>query len=151
MGSHYCKQKAAEWNYNHGYYLRCYLSEKFFQVYQSKCRQNSRDYLCLIANHIYLNKPEIPFGNIRCSRGRYRIGIQKLPRYQRQSKNNSKHLGSTHLLCHRPADAHRKHMENGFANQPQKSVNTGPKLADIAEGLGAVLKQIQTVNTVAEA
>ena len=42
-------------------------------------------------------------------------------------------------------------MEDSFANQPKEAVNTGPELTDITKRLCAVAKQINTVNTVAEA
>ena len=42
-------------------------------------------------------------------------------------------------------------MEDGFANQPQEAVYAGPELADIAQGFGAVFKEVDAVNAVAEA
>ena len=42
-------------------------------------------------------------------------------------------------------------MEDGFADQPQEAVNAGPELADVAQGFGAVFKEVDAVDTVAEA
>jgi len=42
-------------------------------------------------------------------------------------------------------------MEDGFADQPQEAVNAGPELADVAQGLSAVIEEIDAVDAVAEA
>ncbi len=42
-------------------------------------------------------------------------------------------------------------MEYRLSYQPQKAVDSGPELANVAEGLGAVFKQIHAVDAVAEA
>lgn len=44
-----------------------------------------------------------------------------------------------------------RHMEDGFADQPQETVYAGPELADVAQRLGAVIKKVDAVNAVAEA
>ena len=42
-------------------------------------------------------------------------------------------------------------MENGLADQPEEAVHTRPELADIAQGLRAVIEEIDAVDAVAEA
>ncbi len=44
-----------------------------------------------------------------------------------------------------------QHVENGLADQPQEAVNAGPELADVAQGLSAVIEEIDAVDAVAEA
>ncbi len=41
-------------------------------------------------------------------------------------------------------------MEDGLTDEPEEAVQTCPELAQVTEGLGAVLKQIQTVDHVSE-
>ena len=60
-------------------------------------------------------------------------------------------LCGAHLFGDGPADADRQHMEDGFADQPQEAVYAGPELADIAQGFGAVFKEVDAVDAVAEA
>ncbi len=42
-------------------------------------------------------------------------------------------------------------MEYRFTNQPQEAVQPRPELAQVAQGFGAVLEQVQAVNAVAKA
>lgn len=85
------------------------------------------------------------------ARGGHRVGVKKLAGNQRQAQHNAKALRGAHLFGNGPADANRQHMEDSLANQPKEAVNTGPELTDITKRLCAVAKQINTVNTVAEA
>ena len=64
MSSHYCQNKTAERNHNHGDYLRCYAPEKLFQIDQTERRHDRRKHLCLVTDHIYLYKSEIPNRNV---------------------------------------------------------------------------------------
>ena len=121
---HNRKKEAAERNHDHGHYLRRYLPEEFFQIHQSKGRQDRRDHLSLISDHVDFNESEIPFRNICRSRRRYGIRVQKLTGNKGKAENDTQHLCSTHLFCHRPADTNRKHMEHSFADQPQKAVDS---------------------------
>ena len=50
-----------------------------------------------------------------------------------------------------PADADRQHMEDGFTDQPEEAVHARPELADVAQGFGAVFKEVDAVDAVAEA
>ena len=150
MSRHHRKQKTAERHHHHRNHLRRYLPEKLLQITQSKRRQNSRKHLRLIPNHINTESPEIPIRNIVSRRSSHRISIQQLPRNQRQPQYNPQNLRSPHLLRHRPADPHRKHMENRLPNQPKKTIHTSPELTHFRQSLRTVFKQIQTVDTVSE-
>ena len=41
-------------------------------------------------------------------------------------------------------------MEDRLTDQPQKAVDSAPELADVAQCLCSILKQIQTVDTISE-
>ena len=82
--------------------------------------------------------------------GSHRVGVEQLTGNQCQAQNDAQHLGGAHLFGHRPADAHRQHVEHRFTNKPEEAVHAGPELADVTQGLGAVLEQVEAVDTVAE-
>ena len=151
MGGHYRQKQAEKGDHDHGDDLRRDLPEKFLQVHQGKCRQDSRNHLPLIPDHVHLKAAEIPLRYLRRSRPRHRVGVKQLPRHQRQSKDNAQHLGGPHLLCDGPADAYRQHVEYRLTDEPQKAVNACPELADVTQSLRPVFKQIDAVNTVPKA
>ena len=151
MCCHNCKYQTAEWDNYHGYYLRCDLPEKFLQIYQYERCQDCRQYLCLITDHIDLDKTEIPLRNICCCGSCYCICVQELSGNQCQTKNDSEHLCGSHLLGNGPADAYWQHMEDCLTDQPQKTVKSCPELTDITQCLGAVFKKVHTVDTVSKA
>ena len=151
MCSDHCQHQAAERNHNHGNHLRRDLFKEPFQIYQAESRQNRRKNLSLITDHIYLEISEIPYRNIRCRRGTYRISVKELAGYQSQTENDAQHLGGSHFFRYRPTDAYRQHVEYRFTDKPQEAVHAAPELADVTQCLCAVLKQIHAVDTVAEA
>ena len=145
------QHQTAERHHDHGDDCRADLTEEPFQIHQRERREDGRDDLCLIADHVHGEEAEVPFGDIcRCS-GSHAVGIEQLPGNQRQAQHDAKALGGAHLFGDRPADADRQHMEDGLADQPQKAVHAGPELADIAQGFGAVFKEVDAVDAVAEA
>ena len=145
------QHQRAEGHNDHGDDCRADLAEEPFQIHQRERREDGRDDLCLIADHVHGEEAEVPFGDIcRCS-GSHTVGIEQLPGNQRQAQHDAKALRGAHLFGNGPADADRQHMEDGFTDQPQEAVYAGPELADVAQGLGSVLKEINAVDAVAEA
>ena len=110
--------QAAERNHDHGHHLGRNPAEKFFQIDQHERRQNRRQHLRLVSDHIYFKISKVPYWYVcrRCSR--HCIGIQELTGYQRQTENDPQHLRSAHFLCNGPADSHRQHMKYRFSDEP---------------------------------
>ena len=144
------QHQTAERHHDHGDDCRADLAEEPFQIHQRERREDGRDDLCLIADHVHGEEAEVPFGDI-CRRSRsHTVGIEQLPGNQRQAQHDAQALRGAHLFGNGPADADRQHMEDGLADQPQEAVYAGPELADVAQGLGSVLKEINAVDAVAE-
>ena len=148
----------AERHHDHAYNLGRDLGEELLKPHQHKSRQQRRDDLALVADHLNLGEPEVPHGNFRHGRARYREAVEKLAGHQRKSKNDAQNLRGSHLLGHRPADAHRQHVEHRLADEPQEVVDTHPKRRDIRDGHHAALKvegtrrikEVDLANDVAE-
>ena len=132
------QQQAAEGDDNHRHHLRRNPAEKFFQVNQGKRRQNGGNHLGLIADHVDLEEAEVPEGDGLC--GGHAVGVEELSGNQGQAQHDAQHLRGPHFLGHRPADAHRQHVEHRLANQPEEAVQTGPELTEAAESFCSVLK-----------
>ena len=145
------QHQRAEGHNDHGNDRRADLAEEFFQIDQRERGQHGGNDLRLIADHVDGEEAKIPFRDVRRCRGRDGVGVEQLAGDERQAEDDAQALGRAHFLCDRPADADRQHMEDGFANQPQEAVNAGPELADVAQGFGAVFKEVDAVNAVAEA
>ena len=151
MGDDDGQHQRAEGHNDHGDDRRADLAEEFFQIDQRECGQHGGNDLRLIADHVDGEEAEITFRDVRRCRGRDGVSVEQLTGDERQSEDDAQALGRAHFLCDRPADADRQHMEDGFADQPQEAVNAGPELADVAQGFGAVFKEVDAVNAVAEA
>ena len=151
MGDDDGQHQRAEGHNDHRDDRRADLAEEFFQIDQRERGQHGGNDLRLIANHVDGEEAKIPFGDIcRCC-GCDSVGVQQLAGNKRQAEDDAQALGRAHFLCDRPADADRQHVENGLADQPQEAVNAGPELADVAQGLSAVIEEIDAVDAVAEA
>ena len=74
------------------------------------------DHLSLITDHLNLEKSKIPNRDL-CGRGHVK-SVEELRRYKGQTKDNTKDLGSPHLLCNGPDNTYRQQMENGLSNKP---------------------------------
>ena len=143
-------QRAERYN-DHRDDRRADLAEEFFQIHQRERGQHGRDNLCLIADHVDGEEAEIPLRDICRCRGRDGVGVQQLAGNKRQAEDDAQALGRAHLFGDGPADADRQHVENGLADQPEEAVHARPELADIAQGLSAVIEEIDAVDAVAEA
>ena len=95
MSSHDSQQQAAEGNHNHGDDSRRDLTEELFQIDQSETCQHGGDNLSLVADHIHLNKAEVPLGNNGASI--HSICIQQLGRYERKPEHDTENLRRTHF------------------------------------------------------
>ena len=143
-------QRAERYN-DHRDDRRADLAEEFFQIHQRERGQHGRDNLCLVADHVDGEEAEIPLGDIcRCC-GCDSVGVQQLAGNKRQAEDDAQALGRAHLFGDGPADADRQHVENGLADQPEEAVHARPELADVAQGLRAVIEEIDAVDAVAEA
>ena len=149
VSSHDSQQQAAERNHNHGDDSRRDLTEELFQIDQSETCQHGGDNLSLVADHIHLNKAEVPLGNNGASI--HSICIQQLAGNQSQTQNDAQHLVGTHLLGDGPADTDRQHVEDGFADEPQELVNACPELAQLNQSSGAACEDVHAVDNVTEA
>lgn len=138
VGCDHRQQQAAEGDHDHTDDRRRNFPEELFQIHQGEGREDRRDHLGLIADHVHMEKAEVPAGD-RFGGG-HAVGIQKLAGDQGQSKDDAQHLGGPHLLGDGPADAYGQHMEHRLADEPEEAVQPGPELAEVAEGLGAVFK-----------
>ena len=145
------QHQRAEGHNDHRDDRRADLAEEFFQIHQRERGQHGRDNLCLVADHVDGEEAEIPLGDIcRCC-GCDRVGVQQRAGNKRQAEDDAQTLGRAHLFGDGPADADRQHVENGLADQPEEAVHARPELADIAQGLSAVIEEIDAVDAVAEA
>jgi len=149
VSSHDSQQQAAEGNHDHGDHSGSDLAEELLQVDQSETGQHGGDDLSLIADHFNLNKAEVPDGDLGGAGNA--VSIQQLAGAQGQTQNDAQHLVGAHLLGDGPADTDRQHVEDGFADQPQEVVNTGPELAQLYQSGGAACEDVQAVDDVAEA
>ena len=149
MGRHHRQQQAAEGNDDHTDDRGRDFAEELFQIDQGERRQDRGDDLGLIADHIYLEEAEVPTRD--GLGGGHGVGVEQLSGHQGQAQHNAQHLGGAHLSGDRPADPHRQHVEHRLADEPEEAVQPGPELAEVTQGLGAVLEEVEAVDTVAEA
>ena len=149
MSEYYCRQQRADRNHNHTDYFRTVLFKEFFQEHQNKSGHHGGDYLSLVADHLHLEKSEIPHRDLcGCS---YAEAVQQLGRHQGQAQNNSQNLGSSHLFGNGPADTHRQHMEDRLSDEPEETVHAGPELGNIRQGQSSVFKKADLADHVPEA
>ena len=149
MSEYYCRQQRADRNHNHTDYFRTVLFKEFFQEHQNKSGHHGGDYLSLVADHLHLEKSEIPHRDLcGCS---YAEAVQQLGRHQGQAQNNSQNLGGSHLFGNGPADTHRQHMEDRLSDEPEETVHAGPELGNIRQGQSSVFKKADLADHVPEA
>ena len=145
------QHQRAEGHNDHRDDRRADLAEEFFQIHQRERSQHGGNDLCLVADHVDGEEAKIPFRDVRRCRGRDGVGVQQLAGNKRQAEDDAQALGRAHLFGDGPADADRQHVENGLADQPEEAVHARPELADVAQGLSAVIEEIDAVDAVAEA
>ena len=151
MRRHNRAQQGTEGDENHGHHFGRYFLKEAFQIGQCKRGQNRRKYLRLIADHIDFDKAEIPLVDRAVGQRRgHGISVGKLSGNERQAEDNAQHFRTAHFFHDGPADADRNaHMEDRFAQQPEKVINSGPELA-LTDQRRAV-EDFHAVNDVAEA
>ena len=106
--------------------------------------------LCLITDHIDLDKSEIPLGNIRSRRTGNCISIEQLAGNKCETEDDSEHFRCAHLLCDGPADTDRNtDVEDRLTDEPQEMVKSCPELAQLDKRMTA-LENIQGVDDISE-
>ena len=142
------RHQRTEGHHDHADDFRAVFFEELFQEDQHKAGQHGRDDLALVADHLDLGKAEIPDGDLLG--GGHREAVEQLGRDQRQAQNDAEDLGGAHLFGDGPDDAHRQHVEHRLADEPQEAVHAVPEGGDIGQALGAVGKEVDLADHVAE-
>ena len=150
VGCHDRQCDTEERNKDHRYDRRNDLAEELLKVGQNEAGKHRRDDLCLITDHIDLDKSEIPLGNIRSRRTGNCISIEQLAGNKCETEDDSEHFRCAHLLCDGPADTDRNtDVEDRLTDEPQEMVKSCPELAQLDKRMTA-LENIQGVDDISE-
>ena len=142
------RHKRAERHNDHADHFGAMLFEELFKKDKHKARQHRRDNLALVADHLHLDKAEIPNRDFLCRC--HRETVEQLGRNQRQPQDDTQNLGCAHLFGDRPDNADRQHVENRLADQPEEAVHTVPEGRYIGQALGAAVKEVDFTDHIAE-
>src|SRR5699024_8441187 len=86
VGGHDRQHQAAEGHHDHRDDGGADLAEELFQVHQGEGRQHGGDDLGLVADHVDLDKAEVPLGDVGGGGGGHRVGVQQLAGHQGQAQ-----------------------------------------------------------------
>ena len=152
---HDAQEQRAERDDDHLHDGRGDLLEEALIVVEADGREDGRDDLRLVADHVDLCKAEVPRVGGPVLRGGAGDGVRvhELARDEREAEHDAEHGGAAHLLGDGVADAHGDaQVEDGLADEPQEVVYAGPEHGERRERLRAVGPEVGHVaQDVAEA